>query len=139
MEQQPGVFVGKASTNAWEPDPHVRGSAMQELVRADGLWAGLTRLAEVDGPVPWKPERREIAVILVGRCGSRSRPAASWSWGWGTCFRCRPEWRRPGTALLRCVDPEQVEGPTSWDQIARTSSSNATATRRLVGSSTASS
>ena len=66
MEQQPGVFVAKASTNAWEPDPDVPGSAMQELVRADGLWAGLTRFAEVDGPVPWKPERREIAVILEG-------------------------------------------------------------------------
>jgi uncharacterized cupin superfamily protein len=66
MEQQPGVFVAKASTNAWEPDPDVPGSAMQQLVRADGLWAGLTRFTEVDGPVPWKPERREIAVILEG-------------------------------------------------------------------------
>jgi hypothetical protein len=43
-------------------------------------------------------------------------------------------------ALLRCADPGQAEAATSvLDQIARASSSNATATRRLVGSSTASS
>jgi hypothetical protein len=43
-------------------------------------------------------------------------------------------------ALLRCADLGQVEAATSvLDQIARASSSNATATRRLVGSSTASS
>ena len=66
MEQQPGVFVAKASTNAWEPDPAVPGSEMRELVRADGVWAGLTRFTRVDGPVPWTPERREIVVILEG-------------------------------------------------------------------------
>ena len=43
------------------------------------------------------------------------------------------------TALLRCADPGQAEGQPPLDQIAKTSSSNATATRRLVGSSTASS
>ena len=43
-------------------------------------------------------------------------------------------------ALLRCADPGQAEAATSvLNQIARASSSNATATRRLVGSSTASS
>jgi hypothetical protein len=40
-----------------------------------------------------------------------------------------------------CVAPTQGRLKTNlgWDQIARASSSNATATRRLVGSSTASS
>jgi hypothetical protein len=43
-------------------------------------------------------------------------------------------------ALLRCADPGHVEAATSvLDHIARASSSNATATRRLVGSSAASS
>jgi hypothetical protein len=41
--------------------------------------------------------------------------------------------------LLRCVDPGNAEGQPLPDQIAKTSSSNAIATRRLVGSSTASS
>ena len=66
MKLPPGVFVAKASTEAWEPDPEVPGSEMRELVRADGVWAGLTRFTEVDGPVPWKPERREIVMILEG-------------------------------------------------------------------------
>ena len=66
MELPAGVFVADASTEAWVPDPEVPGSAMQELVRADGVWAGLTRFTRVDGPVPWTPERREIVVILEG-------------------------------------------------------------------------
>ena len=66
MELHPGVFVSKASTDEWESDPDVPGSQMHELVHADGLWAGLTRFASVDGPVPWTPERREVALILEG-------------------------------------------------------------------------
>ena len=66
MELHPGVFVVKASTEAWEPDPEVPGSEMKELVRANGVWAGLTRFTGVDGPVPWTPERREIVLILEG-------------------------------------------------------------------------
>jgi uncharacterized cupin superfamily protein len=66
MQPHPGVFVSKASTDEWESDPDVPGSQMHELVHADGLWAGLTRFASVDGPVPWTPERREVALILEG-------------------------------------------------------------------------
>jgi uncharacterized cupin superfamily protein len=66
MELHPGVFVVKASTDGWEPDPDVPGSELQELVRADGVWAGLTRFRGVDGPVPWTPERREVVLILEG-------------------------------------------------------------------------
>ena len=66
MEPHPGVFVSKASTDDWESDPEVPGSEMHELVHADGLWAGLTRFTSVDGPVPWTPERREVALILEG-------------------------------------------------------------------------
>ena len=66
MEPCPGVFVAKASTDDWEPDPEVPGSEMRELVHADGVWAGLTRFTDVDGPVPWTPERREVALILEG-------------------------------------------------------------------------
>jgi len=43
-------------------------------------------------------------------------------------------------ALLRCVDPEQVEAATSvLSQIAKASSSNATTSRRVAGSPLASS
>ena len=66
MGQHPGVFVSKASTDDWRSDPDVPGSEMHELVHADGLWAGLTRFTDVDGPVSWTPERREVALILEG-------------------------------------------------------------------------
>jgi uncharacterized cupin superfamily protein len=66
MQPHPGVFVSKASTDEWESDPDVPGSQMHELVHADGLWAGLTRFTSVNGPVPWTPERREVALILEG-------------------------------------------------------------------------
>ena len=66
MEPHPGVFVVKGSTDRWEPDPDVPGSEMQELVHADGVWAGLTRVTSVDGLAPWTPERREVALILEG-------------------------------------------------------------------------
>jgi uncharacterized cupin superfamily protein len=66
MEQHPGVFVAKASTEDWAPDPDVPGSEMHELVHADGVWAGSTRFGSVGGPVTWTPEQREVAVILEG-------------------------------------------------------------------------
>lgn len=65
-EPQPGVFVASSATDGWVPDPDVPGSAMHELVHADGLHAGLSRFTEVDGPVPWTPEQREVAIILEG-------------------------------------------------------------------------
>ena len=66
MEPHPGVFVTQTSTDEWQSDPDVPGSQMHELVHADGLWAGFTRFTEVDGPVTWTPEQREIALILEG-------------------------------------------------------------------------
>ena len=56
----------RASQEVWQPDPELPGSDAAELVRADGVWAGLTRYATVDGPVTWTPERREVAFILEG-------------------------------------------------------------------------
>jgi uncharacterized cupin superfamily protein len=66
MEPHPHMFVSKSSTDDWVPDPDVPGSHMHELVHADGVWAGLTRFTSVDGPVPWTPEQREVALILEG-------------------------------------------------------------------------
>ena len=66
VEPYPGVFVSKASADDWGSDPDVPGSQMQELVHADGVWAGFTRFTSVDGPVTWTPERREVALILEG-------------------------------------------------------------------------
>ena len=66
MEPHPGVFVTKASSDPWEPDPEVPGSDMQELVHGDGLWAGRTRFTSVDGPVTWTPDQREVALVLEG-------------------------------------------------------------------------
>jgi uncharacterized cupin superfamily protein len=66
MELHPGVFVSKASTDAWEPNPDVPGTEMHALVHADGVWAGLTRITSVDGPVPWTPGQREVAMVLEG-------------------------------------------------------------------------
>ena len=61
-----GVYVANAATEDWQPDPEVPGSVMHELVHADGLWAGMTRFTEVDGPVSWTPEQREVAFVLEG-------------------------------------------------------------------------
>jgi uncharacterized cupin superfamily protein len=66
MEPYPGVFVSQASTTEWEPDPDVPTTEMHTLVHADGVWAGLTRFTSVKSPVPWTPERREVALILEG-------------------------------------------------------------------------
>ena len=66
MEPHPGVFVSTVRTGEWEPDPEVPGSEMHELVHADGVWAGFTRFTDVDGPVSWTPEQREVALILEG-------------------------------------------------------------------------
>lgn len=66
MSGQHGVFASKISTDEWKADPDVPGSRMHELVHADGVWAGMTRFDDVDGPVPWTPERREVALILDG-------------------------------------------------------------------------
>jgi uncharacterized cupin superfamily protein len=60
------VFVSKVATGDWEPDPDVPGSEMHELVRRDGIWAGLTRFTATEGPVSWTPEQREVALILEG-------------------------------------------------------------------------
>ena len=65
MEELPGVFVAKATTEDWGTDPDVPGSEMHELVHADGVWAGFTRFRRVDGPVTWTPEQREVALILA--------------------------------------------------------------------------
>ena len=66
MELHPGAFVSKASTDDWESDPDVPGSQMHELVHRDGVWAGLTRFTNVDAPVSWTPEQREVALIVEG-------------------------------------------------------------------------
>jgi uncharacterized cupin superfamily protein len=66
MRPHPGVFVTRTSTDEWEPDPEVPGSQMHQLVHADGVQAGLSRFTDVDGPVPWTPEQREVALILEG-------------------------------------------------------------------------
>ena len=102
MERYPGVFVTSSTTDEWGPDSEVPGSAMHELVHADGLHAGLSRFTEVDGPVPWTPERREVALILeelrahrgrrwrVTRAGSR-----------GILSRPLPAAKPPGTSRHR--------------------------------------
>jgi ethanolamine utilization protein EutQ (cupin superfamily) len=60
------VFVSKASTDAWEPDPDVPGTEMHQLVHADGLWAGFTRYAGAGDPVSWTLGHREVALVLEG-------------------------------------------------------------------------
>src|SRR4029450_556879 len=66
MEAHPGVFVSRASTDDWEDDPDVPGSQMHELVHADGVWAGFTRITSADHLEPWAPDRREVAVGIEG-------------------------------------------------------------------------
>ena len=46
MELPAGVFVSSTSADDWAPDPDVPGSAMHELVHADGVWAGMSRFTD---------------------------------------------------------------------------------------------
>ncbi len=99
MEPYPGVFVSEASTDAWEPDPDVPGTQMHELVHADGVWAGLTRYTgytDADGPVPWAPDHREVAVILEGSVRIEIVDGGTLDLGLEICSRCRPTSRRHG-------------------------------------------
>jgi len=66
MEPGKGVFVSSISATDWVEDPDVPGSEMHELVHEDGVWAGLTRILTVDGPVPWTPDHRETVHVLEG-------------------------------------------------------------------------
>jgi uncharacterized cupin superfamily protein len=66
MEPRPGLFVSSTSTDDWTTDPELPGSQMHELVHADGVWSGMTRYTDVDGPVTWTPDHREVALILEG-------------------------------------------------------------------------
>jgi uncharacterized cupin superfamily protein len=90
MEQHPGVFVSKASTEDWEPDRDVPGSEMHELVHADGVWAGLTRFTSVDGPVAWTPEQREVALILEGSVRIEIADGGTLDLGVGDLFTLPP-------------------------------------------------
>jgi uncharacterized cupin superfamily protein len=90
MEPYPGVFISKASTDDWEPDPEVPGSEMHELVHADGVSAGLTRFTGVDGPVLWTPEHREIAFILEGSVRIEFADVGTLNLGVGDLFSLPP-------------------------------------------------
>lgn len=93
----PGVFVSKAATGDWQPDPDVPGSEMHELVHRDGVWAGLTRFTASEGPVSWTPEQREVALVLEGSVRIEIEGGTCWSSGSVTCSRCHPGSKRPGT------------------------------------------
>jgi uncharacterized cupin superfamily protein len=67
VEPIPGLFVSSVSADDWTEDPDVPGTEMHELVHDGDVWAGLTRILTVDGPIPWTPEQRETAHILEGR------------------------------------------------------------------------
>ena len=66
MKTTQGVFVSSISTQDWADDPDVPGTQMHELVREDGVWAGLTRILTADGPLPWTPDKRETVHVLEG-------------------------------------------------------------------------
>ncbi|MCI0584990.1 MAG: cupin domain-containing protein [Chloroflexi bacterium] len=66
MEAGPGIHVASSSTDSWVPDPEVPGTEMHELVRQDGVWAGMTRMTAVAGPVEFTPEQRETICVLEG-------------------------------------------------------------------------
>ena len=90
MEPHPGVFVSNSSTDDWQSDPEVPGSVMHELVHADGVWAGMTRFSDVDGPVTWTPERREVAMIIEGSVRIEIAGGATMELGVGDLFSLPP-------------------------------------------------
>jgi uncharacterized cupin superfamily protein len=90
MEPKSGVFVTSSMTEDWAPDPEVPGSGMHELVHADGLHAGLSRFTEVDGPVTWTPEQREVAIILEGSVRIEVADGETLELGIGALFSLPP-------------------------------------------------
>lgn len=90
MEPYPGVFVSRQDTDEWESDPEVPGSMMHELVHADGVDAGMSRFTEVDGPVTWTPEQREVAIILEGSVRIEIDGGGSLELGVGDLFSLPP-------------------------------------------------
>ena len=62
-----GLFTSAIDTKDWVSDPDVPGSEMHELVHADGVWAGMTRILEATEPLTWTPDQRECIVVLEGR------------------------------------------------------------------------
>jgi uncharacterized cupin superfamily protein len=66
MEIHPGVFVSNVQTGGWEPDPEV-GGEMHILCHADGTEAGLSRFADLSGPIVWTLPARETLLVLEGR------------------------------------------------------------------------
>ena len=66
MESGQGVFSSSVSADDWTDDPDVPGTQMQELVREDGVWAGLTRILTTDGPLSWTADQRETVHVLEG-------------------------------------------------------------------------
>jgi uncharacterized cupin superfamily protein len=66
MASDQGVFVSNVAAVDWVEDPDVPGSEMHELVHEDGVWAGLTRILSVDGPMAWTPDQRETVHVLEG-------------------------------------------------------------------------
>ncbi|MEO8328667.1 MAG: cupin domain-containing protein [Candidatus Nanopelagicales bacterium] len=63
---EPQAFVSNISPDSWQADPDVPGSEMHELMHVDGVWAGLTRFSEVNGPQTWTPPNRETIHVLEG-------------------------------------------------------------------------
>lgn len=90
MEPSPGVFVTSSATEEWEADPEVPGSMMHEFVHADGVNAGLSRFTEVDGPVTWTPEQREVAIVLEGSVRMELADGTTLELGVGDLFSLPP-------------------------------------------------
>jgi uncharacterized cupin superfamily protein len=90
MEPYPDVFVTNAATEEWVSDPEVPGSVMHELVHGDGLHAGMTRFTQVDGPVPWTPEKREVAIVLEGAVRVELADGGTLELGVGDLFSLPP-------------------------------------------------
>jgi uncharacterized cupin superfamily protein len=85
-----GLSVLRDGGEGWEADPEVPGSQMRELVHADGVWAGFTRFTEVDGPISWTPERREVAIVLEGSVRIEVEGAEAVELGPGDAFSVPP-------------------------------------------------
>jgi hypothetical protein len=120
------------------PLPRWRGWARSGLGCTRPSPAARTRCSKLGdatvrpgGPIPAAPE-----------------PEPACRRGWGSAYAALARGRIDAeglrdllaAALLRCADPRQAEAATwALDQIAKASSSNATANRRIAGSSAASS
>jgi uncharacterized cupin superfamily protein len=61
-----GVFMSRATTEDFAPDPDVPGTEQHVLYASDGPSAGMSRVTAEGDPIAWRLPQREFFLVLEG-------------------------------------------------------------------------